>query len=268
MVLDHPLIAERYFFPRPEAPPDPLFVDVGDALLACRRVVRGGDRLMLVCFHGNGEIVADYVHDFEPAALALGLDVFLAEYRGFGGSSGEPLLGKMLDDVDAVVRATGVPAERLLVFGRSVGSIFAIELAHRHPGIAGLILESGIASPLERLRLRVRPAELGVTDAAFEAEVARRLDHRRKLASYAGPLLVLHAVRDHLVDVSHAERNHAWAGSSDKELVRFPRGDHNSIQAENHAAYWAAVAGFVARIHGRIRQRAEPGDRGDGQETP
>lgn len=248
MILDHPLIAERYFFPRPEPPPDPLLVDAGDARLACRRVVHGSDRLMLVCFHGNGEIVADYVHDFEPAALDLGLDVFLAEYRGFGGSSGEPLLGKMLDDVDAVVRATGVPVERLVVFGRSVGSILAIELAHRQPAIAGLILESGIASPLERLQLRVTAAELGVSEAAFQAEVARRLDHRRKLAAYTGPLLVMHAVRDHLVDVSHAERNHAWAGSRDKELVRFPRGDHNSIQLENHAAYWAAVARFVARI--------------------
>lgn len=247
MLLDHPLIAERYFFPRPESPPDPLLVDAGDARLACRRVVRGADGLMLVCFHGNGEIVADYVHDFEPAALDLGLDVFLAEYRGFGGSSGEPLLGKMLDDVDAVVRATGVPVERLLVFGRSVGSIFAIELAHRHPGIAGLILESGIASPLERLRLRVSAAELGATEAAFEAEVTRRLNHRRKLGAFTQPLLVLHAVRDHLVDVSHAERAHAWAGSQEKKLVLFPRGDHNSIQLENHAAYWAAVASFVAR---------------------
>ena len=39
MILDHPLIAERYFFPRPESPPDPLQVDAGDALLACRRVL-------------------------------------------------------------------------------------------------------------------------------------------------------------------------------------------------------------------------------------
>jgi pimeloyl-ACP methyl ester carboxylesterase len=248
MLLDHPLIAERYFFPRPYPPPDPLMVDTGDALLACRRVVHGPDRLMLICFHGNGEIVADYVHDLEPAVLRLGLDVFLAEYRGFGGSSGAPLLGKMLGDVDAIVRAAGVPVERMVVFGRSVGSIFAIELAHRHPGIAGLILESGIASPLERLLLRVRPAELGVTTAAFEAEVQRHLDHRRKLGAYRGPLLVLHAARDHLVDVSHAERAHAWAASKDKELVIFPRGDHNSIMIENQADYWAAMARFAGRI--------------------
>jgi pimeloyl-ACP methyl ester carboxylesterase len=248
MLLDHPLIAERYFFPRADEPPEPLIVDAGDALLMCRRVARGGDRLMLVCFHGNGEIVADYVGDVEPAVLRLGLDVFLAEYRGFGGSSGAPLLGKMLGDVDAIVRAAGVPVERIVAFGRSVGSIFAIELAHRHPGIAGLILESGIASPLERLLLRVTPAELGVTAAAFEAEVLRHLDHRRKLGAYRGPLLVLHARRDHLVDVSHAERAHAWAASADKELVIFPRGDHNSILFENQADYWAALARFTGRI--------------------
>jgi pimeloyl-ACP methyl ester carboxylesterase len=248
MLLDHPLISERYFFPRPQRPPAPLVVDAGDARLMCRRVTRGPDRLMVICFHGNGEIVADYVHDFEPAVLQLGLDVFLAEYRGYGGSSGAPLLGAMLGDVDAIVRAAGVPAERIVAFGRSVGSMFAIELAHRHPGIAGLILESGIASPLERLLLRVRPAELGVTAAAFEAEILRHLDHRRKLGAYRGPLLVLHAARDHLVDVSHAERVHAWAGSQDKELVIFPRGDHNSIQIENLTEYWAAIARFADRL--------------------
>ena len=92
----------------------------------------------------------------------MGWDLLLAEYRGYGGSTGEPLLGRMLDDVEAVLRAAG-PPERLVVFGRSVGSLFALEAVARCPGVAGLVLESAIADPLERLLLRVTPRELGVT---------------------------------------------------------------------------------------------------------
>ncbi|GAB4535911.1 MAG: alpha/beta hydrolase [Haliangiales bacterium] len=248
MLLDHPLISARYFFPRSDTPQQPLAVDVGDVTLMCRRVVHGGERYMLLCFHGNGEVVADHAHGFEARVAELGLDLFLAEYRGYGGSGGQPQLGAMLADVDPIVAATEVPPERLIVFGRSLGSIYAIELTQRYPNIAGLILESGIASPLERLLLRVTPAELGVTRAAMEAEVTRHLDHERKLRAYRGPLLVLHAAGDHLVDVSHAERNHAWAGSEQKTLRILPHGDHNSIEAHNRAAYWGAIAEFVAAL--------------------
>ena len=54
---------------------------------------------------------------------------FLAEYRGYGGSTGEPSLVAMLDDVDAIFSALGRPAGELVVYGRSIGSIYAIEFA-------------------------------------------------------------------------------------------------------------------------------------------
>jgi pimeloyl-ACP methyl ester carboxylesterase len=178
----------------------------------------------------------------------MGWDLLLAEYRGYGGSTGAPLLGRMLGDVEAVMRAAGAP-ERVVVFGRSVGSLFALEAVARFPGVAGLILESAIADPLERLSLRVDPAELGVTAAAFEAAVAERLDHRRKIGGYRGPVLVLHSRHDGLVEVSHAERLAAWAGGPARLLV-FEDGDHNSILAENADAYLEAVGEFLAGVRG------------------
>ncbi len=99
-------------------------------------------------------------------------------------STGAPLLGRMLDDVVHVVRVTRTAPERTVVFGRSVGSIFALEAAARFPNLAGVIIESGVADPLERLLLRLQPEELGVTSEAFAAALSSRLDHKEKLARY------------------------------------------------------------------------------------
>ena len=197
----------------------------------------------MVHFHGNGEVVADWQDGFPEVIGRMGWDLLLAEYRGYGASSGRPQLGRMLDDVLAVLAAAG-PPETLVVFGRSVGSLFALEAVARCPAIAGLVLESAIADPLERLLLRVTPRELGVDAATFEAAVAARLDHRAKLAGYRGPVLVMHTLHDGLVDASHAERLAAWAGGP-VTLRVFDDGDHNSILFENQEAYFGLVGEFL-----------------------
>lgn len=245
-LLDHPLIAERYFFPRAARPRARLDVDAGDATLACalHRSDPGGH--VLVHFHGNGEVVADWQDGFPDAVAAMGWDLLLAEYRGFGASTGEPRLGRMLDDVGAVLRAAGPPG-RVVVMGRSVGSIFALEAVARCPGVAGLILESAVADPLERLRLRLEARELGATEAALTAAAAARLDHRAKLAAYPGPVLLLHARHDGLVEVDNAERLAAWAGER-ATLRVFEAGDHDSILAENEAEYLELVEDFLAAV--------------------
>lgn len=242
-LLDHPLISERYFFPRAARPRARLDVDAGDATLACALHRSDPEGRVVVHFHGNGEVVADWQDGFPEVIARMGWDLLLAEYRGYGASTGEPMLGRMLDDVAEVLRAAG-PPERVVVFGRSVGSLFALEAVARCPEVAGLVLESAIADPLERLLLRVSPRELGVDAATFEAAVAARLDHRAKLAGYRGPVLVMHTRHDGLVDLSHAERLAAWADRS--TLLVFEEGDHNSILAENQEAYLAAVARLLA----------------------
>jgi len=244
-ILDHPLIAERYFFPRPDAPDDVFEVDAGDAVLACHHHRPHPGGRTVIHFHGNGETVADYVPWFPELMEQRGLNTFLAEYRGYGASSGTPLYGRMLEDTEAIVGAVGQPEERLVIFGRSVGSTYALELVGRHPGVFGLILESGIADPLERLLIRFRPEELGVTEQALAAAAAARLDHRAKLAGLRGRLLVMHAADDSLLDVSHGERLAAFGPAGRTELLVFPHGDHNAIMMVNLHAYWAAIDRFL-----------------------
>ncbi|MBW2464527.1 MAG: alpha/beta fold hydrolase, partial [Deltaproteobacteria bacterium] len=213
---DHRYISERYFLPRP-GKAGTIHVPVLGATLACA-FEDHGHKQTLLHFHGNGEIVDDYIEGFPEFMSAMQLNTFLAEYRGYGGSTGIPQLTTMLDDVDAIVEAAGGP-ESLIVFGRSIGSIYAIEVAHRYPQIAGLVLESGIADVLERIMLRVSSAELGATSIEIRAAFADKFDHRAKLGSFDKPMLVLHAEHDHLVDKSHAERNASWTGGPSKLVI-------------------------------------------------
>lgn len=230
--FDHPLVSERYFFPRPDRPERATPVEVDGATLACAvHAPHGGEAPWLLHFHGNGETAADYVPEIAERYARAGFNALYAEYRGYGASTGRPLLVGMLRDVQSVLHAVPAPPERTYVYGRSVGSIYAIEAAHREPRLGGLIVESGIADVLERVLLRVSPGELGTSAEELRAEAKVHFDHEAKLGGFPGRALVLHAERDPLVDRSHAERNANWAKRS--ELVLYSHGDHNSILSHN-----------------------------------
>ncbi len=245
-MLDHTLIAQRYFFPVRADVPDACLVPIDEGHLTCwRSAPATSERPFLVCFHGNGELVSHWMGDFVRIIQSMGFEVFLAEYRGYSGSHGEPQLGKMLDDIPAIFDAVGVPAERIAVWGRSVGSIFALEWVNKYPRTQTLILESGIHDVAQRLLLRVNPeVELGCSTTDFVNEVLARCDHQKKLENYPQKSLHLHTIHDHIVGIKHAQLNAASAGDRAR-LVEFDQGDHNSIMAYNQRAYFQEMSAFL-----------------------
>ena len=84
---------------------------------------------------------------------SFGLNTLFVEYRQYGASTGKAQLVAMLGDGNAAMKAAGLEPEKVIVFGRSIGSLYAIELADRQRNIAGLIIESGIADPSEQFLL-------------------------------------------------------------------------------------------------------------------
>lgn len=246
-LLDHALISQRYFFPRAASPPEPFWINCEGARLACVYNEVNPDFPTIVHFHGNGEVVSDYLDGFPELLERMGCNCFLAEFRGYGGSSGIPELGKMLDDVSATIKAIPTPEERLILFGRSVGSLFAIKAAEFFPNVAGLILESAIADPLERLLLRIRPEELGATLQELTAAVRRSINIEKVLNQFHHPALILHTRHDGLVDVAHAEQLAKWCGEA--KLRVFPSGSHNDIMFVNAREYFSEIEQFLSRLN-------------------
>lgn len=244
-ILDHPTLTARYFYPWPNRFDDPFFVQGDGFRLGCHYRHISDDLPTIIHFHGNGETVADYLGDFEDRITGLGANLLLAEYRGYGMSDGEPGLAAMLDDVRLITEASGVPPEKIIFFGRSLGSLYAVHGVFLYPQAAGLIVESGLAEPLERILVRIEPHHVGATMDSLKEAVARHLNQKRKIASFRGRLLILHTQNDDLVSVSHAENLYEWA-QEPKELLIFERGDHNNIMAVNSESYFRAVAKFLS----------------------
>ena len=76
-LLDHALISQRYFFPRQASLEGAFTVDCGAVRLACYHHRPHPGARTLVHFHGNGEVVADYLGGFLECIEQLGLNCFL-----------------------------------------------------------------------------------------------------------------------------------------------------------------------------------------------
>lgn len=246
-ILDHPTLSARYFYPWPNRFDDPFYVQGDGFRLGCRYRHISDDLPTIIHFHGNGETVADYLGDFEERITGMGANLLLAEFRGYGMSDGEPGLAAMLDDVRLITEASGVPQQKIVFFGRSLGSLYAVHGAALYPQAAGLIVESGLAEPLERILVRIEPHHVGATMDSLKEAVARHLNQKQKISSFRGRVLILHTRNDDLVSASHAENLYEWANEP-KELLIFERGDHNSIMAANENAYFRAVERFIEKM--------------------
>jgi hypothetical protein len=149
--------ARRVSFTAEDGTPLHAFV-VGDSSHA----VAHGAVLM---FHGNADLAAWRVPWAMELAERTGRMVVLAEYRGYGGIPGPPSVPGVRSDAEAALawtrETTGLPMSRIALYGHSLGSAVAAELAVSHPPEV-LLLESPfssardmariiIAAPLERL---------------------------------------------------------------------------------------------------------------------
>jgi pimeloyl-ACP methyl ester carboxylesterase len=242
-LLDHPVYTERCFFPQDFAVETAWVVEGGAGPLNGFRNAPHGDAPTLLHFHGNGEVVSAWAGRFTDRLVKQGLDVYLGEYRGYGGSAGTPALVGMLDDALTTADATGVPPERLVLYGRSIGSIYALHVAAHRP-VAGLIIESGIGDVLKVLLRRVQPTDLGVELEAIEQAVAQSLDHAAKMAATRCPVLVMHAKGDLALKPENAQQLASWAGDR-AELVIFDQGNHNTIHFRNWEEMLRRVVEFT-----------------------
>ena len=246
--LDHPIVSSRYFFPRREFFPNPYWVKAADdSRLACHYQVINPDAKTVVYFHGNGEVVADYLPSFPDWITRAGCNVLLAEYRGYGMSSGTPALAGMLDDVVPIIQSLNIPDHKVILFGRSIGSLYALHGVSQRPRLGGLIIESGVADLTERFFQRVAPEELEVSESAVTEELRKYFDYAQKLGSFRGQTLILHAYHDELLPARHAEMLYAVAPEP-KQLKIFDRGGHNDIFYRNQGEYTQLVEAFLGRV--------------------
>lgn len=195
-----------------------------------------GPRATVVYFHGNAESAARN-RDVAAGLAARGLDVFVAEYRGYGGCPGSPSEAGLLRDARAAVAAacerTGAAPGDVVLFGRSLGTGVAAALAAEGVGRA-VVLLSPYTSILDLAAdLVPRPLALLAVRDTF--------DSRARLLGATQPVTVLHGTRDQVIPFAHGEALVAALGPRAR-LVRLDGYDHNDVFARASVIYDATVA--------------------------
>lgn len=257
-LLDHPAVVSVTFHPREEAPWEAVGADgrggvevlfgVGAEIsLGGRLFWAGENKPLILMFHGNGEIAADYA-GLGPFYTEMGLSFLVADYRGYGVSGGTPTGSDLLHDAVTVwdqlphlLGRLGLTPGKIFVMGRSLGSAAALEAADqgRIPP-AGLIIESGFAHTfplLERLGLMVQ-------SEARESMGFRNVD---KAARVSMPTLVIHGEEDEIIPVSDGRDLHQASGADKKRLEVIPGAGHNDLMAseEGRTRYFGAIREWV-----------------------
>lgn len=246
--LDNPLVTQFVFYPRRDftkPPPNATdhFVNVEPGVNIHTRLYTVDKAApTILYFHGNGEVVSDH-DDIGPAYNHYGINLFVADYRGYGASDGRPTFRAVFADAHRVLEATVSKLQQLgyssdlFVMGRSLGSAPACELAAGRPDqLRGLIIESGFASAVRLLRYLGLPVEVPDRDDLPNLSNIRRITL---------PALIMHGEVDNLIPVSEARETYASLPTDDKRLLIIEDAGHNDIMYIGGRDYFQAIADFV-----------------------
>ncbi|MCK4373244.1 MAG: alpha/beta hydrolase [candidate division Zixibacteria bacterium] len=199
----------------------------------------GGAPTVLFC-HGNAGNISHRLETIECLA-ALGANVMLFDYRGYGQSDGAPSETNMYADAAACYRwltgSQGVRSDQIVLFGRSLGGAVAIELASR-VDCAGLIVESSFTSAKEMGRLMFPYFPIGLL-------LRYEFNSIQKIGQINCPLLVTHSPSDDLVPFAMGRRLYDRAVDP-KRFVEL-KGGHNERDYMADGAYIEAVRAILYR---------------------
>jgi fermentation-respiration switch protein FrsA (DUF1100 family) len=218
----------------PQAEEVELTTSDGERVIAWHVPPRG-ERPVVLYFHGNGGSLKWRAERF-ARIVDDGTGLLALSYRGYGGSTGRPSEAGLLRDAEAAYAFVmgRYPAERLALYGESLGTGVAVALAAEHK-VGKVILEAPFTSAVD------------IGAAAYPFLPVRLLMHDtfrsdERIAKVTAPVLVLHGARDTIVPISHGERVYALI-TSPKKFVRFAEGYHGDL--DQYGAQ-AAVRDFLA----------------------
>jgi fermentation-respiration switch protein FrsA (DUF1100 family) len=235
-----------------EYQPVELHAADGTELFAWFLPARGKARGSVLYLHGNGQNISTQFANvaWMPAA---GFNVLALDYRGYGGSQGEPSLPGVQLDIDAAMQALLLRPEvdpaRVVVFGQSLGGALAIYyVAHSRfrSSVQALVVDSAF-SDYERIGREKLAA--AVITWPFQWFASLAIDNRYSPEAAVGllspiPVLFIHGDADGIVPLHHSQRLFELAGFP-KELWVVPGAGH--IQAIQSKELRARLTEYLVR---------------------
>lgn len=231
-------IAPGMIFPRPpvkyELTSDYIQLTAPDGVkLVARHWPNPSAKYTLLYLHGNYEDLGS-IGEYMPQFINAGYAAFALDYRRYGHSGGTPTETNTCADVqlayDYLRTKLGVPANRIVIFGYSLGGGPGVELALHQP-VAGLVLQGTFTSAYRVMtRVPLFPGDKFVNIA--------------KVPQLRVPVLYLHGREDRTVPVWHGEA--LYAATKARKMKLFVEGGHHSGLADSTGPrYWEELKKFT-----------------------
>lgn len=175
----------------------------------------------------------------------LGFSVLAIDYRGFGKSTDVlPSEQQVYEDAQAAwdyLKTKHAHPTQRFVYGHSLGSAVAVELATRNADMAGLILEASFTS-LRDVVLHTKYSFLPI-----DTLLTQHFDSRAKIANLKMPMLFIHGMEDRIVPVTLGEQLYS-AAKAPKKMLLVEGAGHSNVSWIAADRYRAAVGEFLGLI--------------------
>jgi uncharacterized protein len=197
------------------------------------------NRPVFVMFHGNAGNISTRV--FKQRQLSdRGYGFLLAEYRGYGPNAEYPTEAGLYTDARAamtwLMKTQKIDESRIVIYGQSIGSGPATQMALEYKKTKALVLEAPFTSTANTIGDRywfLRP---------FTYLVLDQYNNLSKVPYIIMPLLIVNGDRDKSIPPAHGARLLAAAGSPVKKLVTLKGAGHNNLA--NHGLF-DAIGQFI-----------------------
>ena len=197
------------------------------------------ERGALLFFHGNAGNIS---HRLDSLKIFhdLGLSTLIIDYRGYGHSQGSiSEHGNYLDAEAAwryLTEARKIPAQEIVVFGRSLGAAVGAYIAAKQKPSA-LILESAFTS-VPDMAARLYPF--------FPVRLLSRFHYNteKSLLSVSCPVLIIHSPDDEIIPYENGRQLYKSAREP-KSFLEI-RGDHNQGFLMSGQVYRDGLREFIA----------------------
>jgi len=196
--------------------------------------------VVLFC-HGNGGSMS---HRVETVKLIydLGFSVLIFDYRGYGISEGTPTEKGTYLDAEAALKYLledkGVPEDRIISWGRSLGGPVAAYLAKDRKFYAS-ILESTFTSihDLAKSRFKIFPSRV-ISKYSYST-----IDYVKEIDS---PILIVHSPDDEVIPYWMGEK--IFSGSNEPNQFLKLNGDHNNTYFDSLEKYKEGLVLFFQKL--------------------
>jgi fermentation-respiration switch protein FrsA (DUF1100 family) len=194
---------------------------------------------VFVWFHGNGGNISHRLENIKLLMDLVGVQVFIFDYREYGHSQGRiSREGTFLDAAAAysyVAETRGIPGTDIVLFGRSLGTALATDLAVKNPCRA-LILESAFTNSSDMAKM--------LAPFLFDWRPRVPYDNLGKIGKVKAPVFIIHGSDDEIIPVQMGQKVFA-AANSPKDLYIIPGAHHNDTYVVGGRAYFERLKAFI-----------------------